>query len=134
MSYTTHERHEETLGGLVHELSDQIPQLVRSEIRLAQAEMTEKGRRAGRGAAVFSAAGLMAFFGLAAALTAAIVALDLVLPLWAAALIVAGALFLGSGIAAVVGRSDVRKATPATPERAVRGVRDDVSAMKGDHR
>ena len=40
-----------TLGSLVHDLTQQVPQLVRSEIRLAQAEMTEKGKRAGSGSA-----------------------------------------------------------------------------------
>ena len=38
---------EPTLGALVHDLTTQIPELIRSEIRLAQAEMTEKGKRAG---------------------------------------------------------------------------------------
>ena len=56
---------EPTLGALVHDLTTQIPELVRSEIRLAQAEMTEKGKRAGIGIGLFSAAGLLAFFGLA---------------------------------------------------------------------
>ena len=54
-----------TLGALVHDLTQQVPELIRSEIRLAQAEMTEKGKRAGLGIGMFSAAGLLAFFGLA---------------------------------------------------------------------
>src|SRR5262245_26353388 len=48
---------EPTLGALVHDLSQQVPELVRSEVRLAQAEMTEKGKRAGRGLGMFSVAG-----------------------------------------------------------------------------
>ena len=42
------------------------PELIRSEIRLAQAEMTEKGKRAGLGIGMFSAAGLLALFGVGA--------------------------------------------------------------------
>ena len=57
---------DEPLGAVVHRLSEQIPELVRSEIRLAQAELTEKGKRAGVGVGLFSAAGLLALYGLAA--------------------------------------------------------------------
>ena len=56
---------EPTLGALVHDLSQQIPDLIRSELRLAQAEVAEKGKRAGLGIGMFSAAGLLAFFGVA---------------------------------------------------------------------
>lgn len=66
---------QDTLGALVHRLSEQIPELVRSEMRLARAELSEKGRRAGIGVGMFSAAGPLAFFGAAALVTAAIAAL-----------------------------------------------------------
>ncbi len=48
----------------MHDLTQQVPDLIRSEIRLAQAEMTEKGKRAGVGIGMFSGAGLLAFFGI----------------------------------------------------------------------
>ena len=44
-----------TLGALVNDLTTQVPELIRSEIRLAQAEVTEKGKRAGLGIGMFSA-------------------------------------------------------------------------------
>lgn len=118
----------------MHRLSEQIPELVRSEMRLAQAELTEKGKRAGVGIGAFSAAGLLAFFGVATVLTAAVAALALVLPVWASALIVAVALFAVAGVAGLFGRKKVDTATPAKPERALHGVRDDLAAMKGERR
>ena len=125
---------EETIGGLVHQLTEQIPELIRGEVRLAQAELTEKGKRAGLGVGLFSAAGLLAFFGLAATLTAAGAALSLVLPVWASALIVAGVLFAAAAIAGLMGRNKVQEATPPKPERALEGVRTDLSVMKGERR
>ena len=122
---------DEPLGALAHRLSEQIPGLVRSELRLAQAELTEKGKRAGLGIGMFSAAGLLAFFGIATLITTAILALALVLPAWAAALIVAVVLFAGAGGAALAGRNKVQAATPATPERTIANVREDVSVLKG---
>src|SRR5690242_12106918 len=87
-----------TLGALVHDMTQQMSTLVRDEIRLAQAEMTEKGKRAGIGVGLFSAAGLLAFFGLATLITTAILALALALPGWLSALIVAVVLFAGAGV------------------------------------
>jgi uncharacterized membrane protein YqjE len=124
---------EPTLGALAHDLSQQIPDLIRSEMRLAQAELTEKGKHAGVGIGLFSGAGLLALYGLAGLLTTAVIALDLALPLWLAALIVTVVLFLGAGIAALMGKKQVAQATPPAPERAIAGVKEDVQAVKGNH-
>lgn len=121
------------LGALVHDLSVQIPELVRSELRLAQAELAQKGKRAGIGAGLFGAAGLLAFFGAAALIATAVLALSLVLPAWAAALVVAVALFAAAGVAAMRGKSQVAEATPPTPERAVAGIKEDIETVKGHH-
>jgi len=124
---------DETLGGLVHQLSDQIPELVRSEIRLAQAELTAKGKKAGLGVGLFSAAGLLALFGLATLVATAILALSLAVAAWLAALIVAVVLLAAAGLAALVGKKEVAQATPPAPERAIAGVREDVATLKGGH-
>jgi uncharacterized membrane protein YqjE len=128
---TSHQQTDEPLGAVVHRLSEQIPELVRSEIRLAQAEMAEKGKRAGMGVGLFSAAGLFALFGLSVLIATAVIALDLALPLWLSALIVAVALFVVAGIAALVGKKEISQATPPAPERAIAGVKADVDAVKG---
>jgi uncharacterized membrane protein YqjE len=124
---------DEPIGAVVHRLSEQIPELVRSEIRLAQAELTEKGRHAGRGIGLFSGAGLLALYGLAGLFTTAVIALDLALPLWLSALIVTVVLFVAAGIAAMVGKKEVSQATPPAPKRAIAGVKEDVEAVKGHH-
>ena len=125
---------DEPVGALVHRLSEQIPELVRTELRLAQAELAQKGKRAGLGIGMFSLAGLLAFFGAATLIVTAVVALDLVLPLWASCLIVAGVLLLGALGAALGGRSEIQQATPIAPEVTIANVKDDVSALKGEHR
>ena len=132
MSQSSLHDDQDTLGALVHRLSEQVPQLVRSEMRLAQAELSEKGKRAGVGAGMFTAAGLLAFFGAAALVATAIAALALVLPVWASALVVAGVLLAAAGVAALLGRAKVREATPPRPELAMDGVRRDLAVMKGE--
>lgn len=134
---TTNRTHVEgddpTLGALVHQLSEQTSALVRSEVELAKAELAEKGRTAGIGVGLFSAAGLLAFFGTAVLLTSVVLAVALVLPAWAAALVVAVLLFIGAGVAGLIGKNKVQEAAPPKPERAMDGVPKDVATLKGDH-
>ena len=123
----------QTLGALIHQLSRQIPDLVRSEIRLAQAEVAQKGKRAGVGIGMFSVAGLLAFFGIAALVTTAILGLTYVVDAWLAALIVALVLLAGAAAAGLAGKNKVAEATPAAPEKAIQGLKDDLATVKGDH-
>ena len=122
-----------TLGALVHQLTTQVPDLIRSELRLAQSEIAESGKRAGLGIGMFSAAGLLAFFGFGTVVTTAVLALALVVPGWLAALIVAIVLFAGAGVLALMGKSKVQEATPIQPERAVAGIKEDIATVKGQH-
>jgi uncharacterized membrane protein YqjE len=123
----------QTLGALVHQLSQQIPELIRSEIRLAQAEVAEKGKRAGVGIGMFSVAGLLAFFAFGSLVATAILALTLVVDAWLAALIVALVLLAAAAVAGLVGRKKVAEAGPPAPERAIQGLKEDIATVKGDH-
>jgi uncharacterized membrane protein YqjE len=124
---------DQTLGALVHQLTQQVPDLIRSEIRLAQAEVAEKGKRAGVGIGMFSVAGLLAFFGIAALITTAILALALVVDAWLAALIVALVLLAAAAVAGLLGKKKVASAGPPKPERAMEGVKEDIATVKGGH-
>ncbi|MFV1363633.1 MULTISPECIES: phage holin family protein [Mycolicibacterium] len=119
-----------SIGELMGQLSTQTSRLVRDEMRLAQKEFQESAKHAGIGAGLFSVAGLLAFFGVATFITAGIAALALVLPVWAAALIVGGVLFIAAGIAALVGRKQTDEVTPAVP-RTVETVKADIDELKG---
>jgi hypothetical protein len=111
-------------------LSEQVSRLIRDELKLAEYEMTSKARRMGRGAGVFGGSGLAALYGIGCLLAAAIIGLASVLPAWAAALIVGGALLLIAGLAALVGKSQVSKAVPPVPEQTVQSVKADVEEIK----
>ena len=124
---------DQTLGALVHQLTQQLPELIRSEMRLAQAEVAEKGRRAGAGIGMFSVAGLLAFFAIGSLVAMAILTLALVVDAWLAALIVALVLLAGAAVAALVGRNKVAEAGPPAPERAIQGLKEDIATVKGDH-
>jgi hypothetical protein len=116
---------------LVKTASVQISRLVRDELRLAQAELAQKGKHAGIGAGLFGAGGLIALYGVAAILTAVVLLLAYVMPAWVAAVIV-GVLLLGvAGVLALVGKKQVQQAAPPVPEDTVDNVKADVAAVTG---
>lgn len=118
-----------SIGELMTRLSSQTSRLVRDELRLAQQEFVASARHAGIGAGLFSAAGLLAVFGLGSVITAAIAALSLVLPVWSAALIVAVVLFAAAGIAGLVSKKQLDQASP-TPAMTVANVKQDLHELK----
>jgi uncharacterized membrane protein YqjE len=117
-------------GELVQRLSTQLSELVRGELELARAELTAKGKRAGAGAGLAGAGGVVALFGVGALIAAAIAGLATVLDVWLAALIIGVVLLVVAGVLALAGRSQLQKATPATPERTVHEVQLDVETVK----
>jgi uncharacterized membrane protein YqjE len=116
----------QTTADLIKQLSEQTTTLVRKEIELAKAELSEKGKVAGAGAGMFGGAGVLALLALGT-LTACILALlDRAMDLWLAALIVT-ILYAGAAAAlAVAARDRVRRALPPAPEQTVETVKEDV--------
>lgn len=124
------QRTDQPIGELIQQASQQTATLVRQEIRLAQAELQEKGKHAGIGAGLFGGGSLVALYGLAALITAAIAALALALPVWAAALIVAVILFAVAGALALTGKKQVDQAQPLKPEQAIDSTQRDVEEVR----
>ena len=122
-------------GELVSQLSNEVSQLVRDELRLAQAEMRGKAKKAGIGAGMFGAAGLLALYGGGVLITTAILALALAVDAWLAALIVGVVLLAAAGVAALLGKQRVQEAAPPVPSRAVDSVKRDIETVRhaGDH-
>jgi Flp pilus assembly protein TadB len=118
-----------SIGELMGQLSTQTSRLVRDEMRLAQKELQQSVKHAGIGAGLISVAGLLAVLGLATLIAAAVAALALVLPVWAAAVIVAVVLFIAAGIAALLSRKQAEEITPPVTESA-ESVRADIKEVK----
>ena len=122
--------HERSAGELVRQMSEQVSVLVRDELRLAQLEMTRKGKEAGTGAGLLGGGGLIALYGVGCLLACAIIALSGVVAAWLAALIVGTALLVAATIVALAGRSRLRKAAPPLPEHAMDSIKTDVEEIK----
>jgi len=119
-----------SVGDLLKELSEQTSTLVRQELDLAKAEMSEKGKQAGLGAGMFGGAGLFGLLAMIALTACLIMALDHAVTDWLAALIVTAVYAAIAGVLALQGRNKVREAAPAVPEQTVETVKEDVEWAK----
>src|SRR3954447_3392128 len=126
----TSTREQQSTRDLVQDLTRQTSTLIRQEMRLAQAELTEKGRHAGKGASMFGGAGLVALYAVGALMAAAILGLATVVEPWIAAAAVGVGLLLIAGILALTGKREIEEATPPKPEQAIESVQQDVDTVK----
>jgi uncharacterized membrane protein YqjE len=117
-------------GELVKQLSEQTSQLIRKEMELAKAELTEKGKTAGKGAGFLGGAGVAGLLALGSLTAFLVLLLSEAMDAWVAALIVTVIWGAVAGVLAITGRDQVREATPPAPEETVESVKEDVQWAK----
>jgi uncharacterized membrane protein YqjE len=114
---------EKSLGEIVADVSEKASQLVREEIELAKAEVTDKLSKLGRGAAIAAAAGVFLVFGVTIFFHGLAWFLDDIFNWednnWAGFAVVTALLFLLAIIAALVAWRLFKKGSPPTPELAI---------------
>ena len=123
-------REEHSTGELVKMMTEQVSVLIRDELKLAQLEMTSKGKQAALGAGMYGASGVVALYGVGCLLACAIIAISGKVAAWLAALIIGAALMAVAGLAALLGRQRMRKASPPLPQQAVADVKADVEEIR----
>jgi MFS family permease len=121
---------ERPVGELVKQLADQTSTLVRQEIDLAKAELTQKGKEAGKGAGLFAGAAVIGLLAAGALTAFLIMLLDGALANWLSALIVGVVFAAIAGALALAGRNRIQRATPPVPEQTVETLKEDVEWAK----
>ena len=128
---------DKTLGEIVTEVSEKASLLVREEIELAKAEVTDKVTKLGRGAVIAVAAGVFAVFGIAMFFHGLAWFLDDVFNwednIWAGFAVVTVLLFLLALLAAFIAYRLFKKGAPPTPDLAIqeaKATRAELEAQK----
>jgi hypothetical protein len=121
---------ERSIAELFSKLSAETSTLIRQELELARAELTEKGKEAGKGAGLFGGAGAVGLLGAGALTAGVILLLDLAIAGWLAAILVGLVYVAVAGFLAVQGRDRIQRATPPVPEQTVDTVKEDVEWAK----
>jgi hypothetical protein len=118
------------VGELMSELAEQTSTLVKQELALARAELTEKGRTAGVGIGLVGGGGGLALFAFGALTAALILLLDEVMAAWLAALVIAVAYAAVAAVLAMRGKERIEESSPPVPEQTVETLKEDVEWAK----
>ena len=114
---------DKSLGEIVSDVSEKASQLVREEIELAKAEVTDKLSKLGRGAAIGAAAGVFLVFGITMFFHTLAWLLDDLFNwednIWAGFAVVTALLFLLAALAAFIAYRLFKKGAPPTPDMAI---------------
>ena len=116
------------VGAAGKAVAEDISALVKAEIALAKAEVTDGIKAKGLGAGALVAAAVLGWLGLQGLLITLGFVLALVMPGWAAALVVTVLLLVGAGIAAMIGKRKL--ATPVKLDTTKANVEEDVAWTK----
>jgi Putative Actinobacterial Holin-X, holin superfamily III len=113
-------------GELVEHLAGRLAELARAEVELVKADTVERARGLATAGVAGATAGVLGLAVVGAVVAGVILALDLVMPAWAAALVAAAAFALLAGALGLVARSFARRTAPPIPKTAMHQLKLDV--------
>lgn len=116
---------------LLADIPTLVTDLVQREIDLIKTEITEKLKALGVGVGLIAVALTVLLGMLGVLLTAAILALSLVMPGWLAALLVAAVLLIIAVILGLIGYRILMKGVPPVPTESIDSIKRDLRAIKG---
>jgi len=114
---------------VLHDITSDIRDIVRLEVRLARTEVRDEAGKAAAAGAMLGVGAACGLFGLLFTLLAAVYGLALVLPLWAAALLVGMVLAVAAAVMVRLGLARWRRVDPV-PDKTIRSVKEQVGWAK----
>jgi uncharacterized membrane protein YqjE len=120
---------ERSISDVLQDIIRNVQEIVRSEVRLAKTEIREEVGRAKVAALLLGGGAVTAIFAILFFLLMIVYALALVMPSWAAALIVAALLAIGASVM-LAGGLNRFKQIHTLPERTVETIKENVEWAK----
>jgi len=130
----TRETDAQGVGAAVKQVAERTSSIVRLELELAALELKRKVVSLGLGIAFAIGAAVMLVFMVAFVYAAIGAALTLVMPTWAALLVVAGILLLKVAVLGLLALNRIKRGTPPVPEQAIREAKLTTEALKSNGR
>lgn len=122
------QREHRSPGEIVRDIVANAQDIIRAEVKLAKTEIREESQKAISASAMLVAGGVIALYGLGFLLAAITAALALVMPFWAAALIVGALLAAGGGAGIALGLQHWKKVH--APRKTIEDVKENVEWLK----
>jgi len=127
--YSRYDRNDQSLGAMIGDLVGDVQDLIRGEVNLAKQEVKEEAKAAGMGIGLMVGAGVLAFVGLFFIGLTLTYALNAVIPIWAAALIVAALFLIAAFVLFNMGKGRLQHVDPV-PRQAVESIKEDAEWVK----
>jgi uncharacterized membrane protein YqjE len=122
---------ERPMADVLKDIIGNVQEMVRSEVRLAKVELREEASKTARAGAMLAAGGVIGIIAAVFVLVCVAQLLDLVMPDWAAALLVALALGIAAAVLLAKGRANLRM---PVPDKTIENVKENVEWMKNQTR
>jgi hypothetical protein len=120
---------ERSLGDLFSQLTHDLSTLLRQEVMLAKTELSQKASKAGKDVGFLAVGGAIAYAGFLVILAGVVLALGLVLPWWASALIV-GVVVAAIGYFLIRKGQTALKQADLTPKQTIETLKEDQQWVK----
>ena len=118
-----------SFADVLHDIAGNIQEIVRAEVRLAKAEISEETRKARPAGLALSAGAVCGLCAIVFALLAAVYGLSTVMPNWAAALVVSVTSGALAALATRTGLAQFSRLDP-TPDKTIRSLKENVEWSK----
>lgn len=122
---------ERPMSDVLKDIITNVQQMVRSEVRLAKAELREETTKTMAGAKLLAIGAGLGLYAGGFLLTAIALLLGLVMPMWAATLLLG--VVLGGGAAIMIGKGKKELSIPK-PQKTIENVKENVEWMKNQTR
>ena len=120
-----------SLGDLFSDLATQTRELVRDEVALAKLELLQKGKILGKDAAFVAIGAAIAGAGGLVLVAALVLILGLVMPYWAAAVLVGGGAVLIGSIVAIAAVAALKRVDPA-PRQTIQTMKENKAWLSAE--
>ena len=120
---------ERSVADVLQDIIRDVQEIVRSEMRLAKTELREEAAKAKTAAGLLGAGAITSLFAVFFVLLTVVYALTLVMPSWAAALLVGVGLAAIATVMVMAGLNRLKQ-IQATPARAMDSMKENVEWVK----
>ena len=121
---------DKSLGELLKELMEQVSLLIKQEVALVRAEMTEKAKELMMASVLMVVAGFIGVLAAGVMTATIVIAIAIALPTWLAALIVTVAYLMIAALLVLAGLARLRQAGRPMPEQTIETIGEDISWLK----
>ena len=122
-----------SISTILEDIIANVQTIIRSEVRLAKAEMQEEGIKAGKASGIAASGAVLALYSIGFLLLACVYALEIAVAPWLAALIVTVLVGVIAAVLLNVGMKRIKRVDPR-PDKTIHSIKENLEWAKNQVR